>query len=177
MCCKSGICGSTPNEILVNFASDLEWLKAQGVTVLRHGLSLEPEKFIKNELVKNTIKTQGNTCLPLILINNTIAAKSFYPTREQLAEICEIEYNDDEAPPIHREENCCCGVDCDCSHTNLNENQLHKECNCSNAAAEDNCYCIEEAEELKEYDKNNFAKILFIVVFLFIIGLILIELL
>lgn len=177
MCCKSGICGSNPEEKLVNFASDLEWLKTKGITVLRHGLSLEPESFIKNEVVKNTIKSKGNTCLPLILINNTIAATSFYPTRAQLAEICKIEYDNDEAPPIHREENCCCGVDCDCSHTNLHENKLHKECNCSNAAAEDNCCCIEDADEIKQYEQNNFAKILLIVVFLVIIGLMLLEIL
>ena len=115
MCCKTGICGSTPDQKLVTFASDLEWLKKQGVEVLRYGLSFEPAEFIRNETVKNTLQCDGNGCLPLIFAAGELVSKSIYPSRQKLSQLCKIGYNDEEAPPIHREENCCCGVDCDCS--------------------------------------------------------------
>jgi len=140
MCCSTGICGSSADEALVTFASDLEWLKAQGIEVVRHGLSFEPAEFIKNEAVKEVICAEGRNCLPVIFMNNEVVFKSSYPTREKLAEICKIDYNDQEAPPVHREENCCCGIDCDCAHPNTpTENCPIPKCDCKNAAAEDNC--------------------------------------
>ncbi len=39
----------------MTFASDLEWLKKQGVDVVRHGLSFEPAEFVKDEAVKDLL--------------------------------------------------------------------------------------------------------------------------
>jgi len=114
MCCITGICGTSDDEILVTFASDLEWLKNEGVDVVRYGLSLKPAEFAKNKKVKETFNKEGNKSLPILVIDDNIVSKSCYPSREKLAELCNIEFNEDEAPPIHREENCCCGIDCDC---------------------------------------------------------------
>lgn len=115
MCCKSGICGEYPNFELVNFASDLEWLKAHGIQVERYGLSLEPSEFSKNEEVRKLLDLEGNECLPIIMFENKIVFKGNYVSRVNLADICNIPYDDNDAPPIHREENCCCGIDCDCT--------------------------------------------------------------
>lgn len=172
MCCKSGICGSSADPTLVNFASDLEWLKKQGVTVVRYGLSLEPEKFLNNDSVKNTIQTDGNSCLPLIIMDNVIASKAKYPSREKLAEICKIEYNDDEAPPIHREENCCCGVDCDCHSIKMPEQESSQNCNCTNAPAEDNCICSQPADDVPEVKNKNFTNILLVIMLILLLLLI-----
>lgn len=123
MCCTTGICGHSDDPKLVIFASDLEWLKEQGAEVLRHGLSFEPTEFVKNEVVKTTLQDCGNVCLPIILVDNEMVSKGSYPSRERLAELCKVEFNEQEAPPIHREENCCCGVDCDCNSVDrLGEN-------------------------------------------------------
>lgn len=140
MCCSSGICGSNDDPTLVVFASDLEWLKKQGVCVERHGLSFEPAEFSKNENVKNILCKKGNRCLPIILLEEEIVSQGYYPKREKLAEICKINFNEDEAPAIHREENCCCGIDCDCNHEGTLENVCAIQDNsCANAPAEDNC--------------------------------------
>jgi len=124
MCCSSGICGHSSDPTLVNFASDLEWLKKQGVQVARHGLALEPTEFVKNPAVTNLLNKKGNDCLPIITIGTTIISDGYYPSREKLASICKIEYNEEEAPPIHREENF----------------DIPSKCNCADAAAEDNCF-------------------------------------
>lgn len=115
MCCTSGICGEHPDFVLVNFASDLQWLKAQGIEIERHGVSLEPTDFLGNEEVKKLLNKEGSKCLPIIMLDNKIVFKGGYISRVNLADICNIPYNDEDAPPIKREENCCCGLDCDCT--------------------------------------------------------------
>lgn len=121
MCCKSGICGEHPDFILVSFASDLEWLKEQGVEVVRHGISLEPNEFKNNQEVSRLMEEEGSSCLPIIMVDDKVVFKGDYVSRVNLADACKIPYNDADAPPIHREENCCCGLDCDCSLPRANE--------------------------------------------------------
>lgn len=123
MCCSTGICGSSDDSTLVTFASDLEWLKKEGVEISRYSLTLKPAEFAKNKKIKDTFNKEGNKCLPILFIDDNIVSKSSYPTRQKLAELCGVEYNEDEAPPIHREENCCCGLDCDCRVAQLPEDE------------------------------------------------------
>lgn len=115
MCCNTGICGDHPDFVLVSFASDLEWLKEQGVEVVRHGLALKPVEFTKNREVNRLIEEEGSKCLPIIMFDDKVVFKGDYVSRVNLADACNIPYNDLDAPPIHREENCCCGLDCDCT--------------------------------------------------------------
>lgn len=123
MCCDTGVCGNSIDPKLVTFASDLEWLKKQNITVIRHGLSFEPEEFIKNEVVKSTLQKEGNECLPLIMINNQIVSKGCYPCREELAKICGIawkdEYDEEEPGTVKIE---ACGPDCDCHDSPISDN-------------------------------------------------------
>lgn len=174
MCCSTGVCGSSDDPTLVEFASDLEWLKIQGVEVVRHGLNLEPKEFVKNDYVTKILHKEGNGSLPIIFMNDKLVSKSCYPSREKLALICKIEYNDDEAPPIHREENCCCGVDCDCRiDENTEATCSVPECNCANAAAEDNCFCAAECEYDITDNKENFKSDILLLIFLFaVLGII-----
>lgn len=120
MCCATGICGNNVDPKLVTFATDLEWLKKQGIEVVRHGLSFEPNEFVKNEAVKNTLQSDGNDCLPIVMIENDLVYKGIYPTREQLAKACEINWKDEfakeETPKIEAE---VCGPDCDCHQSAL----------------------------------------------------------
>ena len=122
MCCATGICGNSVDPKLVTFASDLEWLKKQGVDVVRHGLSFEPAEFVKNEAVKSTLQSDGNDCLPIIVIDNKIVSKACYPKREKLAELCKVQYDAKEDIPVQIEESSCCGPDCDCHKSNVSDN-------------------------------------------------------
>lgn len=159
MCCATGICGNNVDPKLVIFASDLEWLKKQGIDVVRHGLSFEPAEFVKNESVKDLLNKKGDTCLPIITIGSKVVSDSCYPSRGQLAKICKIEFNEDEAPPVHREENCCCGVDCDCSSNKLAGDT------CSTSSKEDPC-CGPDCDCHKSALSNTAKKVLFIIVIL-----------
>lgn len=123
MCCATGICGNSVDPRLVTFAADLEWLKKQGIDVVRHGLSFEPAAFANNEAIKNLLNKEGNDCLPALLVDKEIVSKGCYPSRKKLAEICGIEwkaeYEKQETAPIEIET---CGPDCDCHNSALSSN-------------------------------------------------------
>lgn len=120
MCCATGICGNNVDPKLVTFASDLEWLKKQGIDVVRHGLSFEPAEFVKNEDVKTTLQKEGNDSLPIVVADNQLVYKGIYPSREQLAKTCNIAWKDEfateETAKIEAE---VCGPDCDCHKSAL----------------------------------------------------------
>lgn len=123
MCCATGICGNSVDPKLVTFASDLEWLKKQGIDVVRHGLSFEPNEFVKNEAVKTALQKEGNDSLPIVIADGELAYKGIYPSREQLAKTCNITWEDEfakeETPKIEAE---ICGPDCDCHKSALGNN-------------------------------------------------------
>lgn len=120
MCCATGICGNNVDPKLITFASDLEWLKKQGVDVVRYGLSFEPNEFVKNEDVKITLQKEGNDSLPIVISDNQLVYKGIYPNREQLAHACNIdwktEFATEETTKIEAE---VCGPDCDCHKSAL----------------------------------------------------------
>lgn len=87
MCCSSGVCGPQVDPLLAAFAADVDWLNTQGVTVKRHNLAQEPQAFVSNPLVQQTLQREGDACLPLILVNGQIAAQGAYPRRQELAQL------------------------------------------------------------------------------------------
>jgi Arsenical resistance operon protein ArsD len=87
MCCSSGVCGPQVDPLLAAFAADVQWLGTQGVTVTRHNLAQEPQAFVSNPLVQQTLQREGDACLPLLLVNGEIAARGAYPRRDELARL------------------------------------------------------------------------------------------
>ncbi len=89
MCCSTGVCGPAVDPALVRFASDLEWLKANGVEVERFNPSQEPAAFVGNPVVAEAIRGRDDG-LPLLLVDGKVVAQGSYPTREVLAELVGI---------------------------------------------------------------------------------------
>ncbi len=82
MCCPSGACGPAVDPRLAQFAADLDWVRRQGVTVQRFGLSQRPDAFVRNaEIVK--IAADGG--LPAFTLDGRIVHVGGYPTRGELA--------------------------------------------------------------------------------------------
>jgi Arsenical resistance operon protein ArsD len=91
MCCSTGVCGPAIDPVLPRFVADVHWLANQGVRVSRYNLSQEPQAFTANEHVKAALTTEGNNCLPLLLVNGRIASKGLYPDRKLLAQMMGID--------------------------------------------------------------------------------------
>jgi Arsenical resistance operon protein ArsD len=85
MCCSTGVCGPSVDPLLATFAADVEWLTAQGVTVVRHNLSQDPQPFVSNTRVLDLMQHEGTKCLPMVLVNGEELGHGAYPRREELA--------------------------------------------------------------------------------------------
>jgi hypothetical protein len=85
MCCSTGICGPSVDTGLIRFAADLEWLADQGVDVQRFNLSQQPGVFATTPIVKAALSTEGNACLPMVIVNGEVVCKGSYPSRQMLA--------------------------------------------------------------------------------------------
>ena len=87
MCCASGVCGPSVDPLLAAFAADVDWLVSQGVSVSRYNLAQEPQAFVAHPLVRDTLQREGDTCLPLLILNGEIVGHGVYPRREELAQL------------------------------------------------------------------------------------------
>jgi hypothetical protein len=114
MCCSTGVCGTDVDTKLVQFANDLSWLKDQGVGVQRFNLGQEPAAFAQNAEVRTLLTKDGNRCLPIVLVDGSVATKGIYPTRDQLAHLAEVEEEStgccggDDEPCVETKESDCC---------------------------------------------------------------------
>ncbi|MFN4102074.1 MAG: arsenite efflux transporter metallochaperone ArsD [Pararhodobacter sp.] len=86
MCCSTGLCGTDVDQRLVDLAADLDWLKAQGISVRRFGLSREPAEFAAHDEVRRILQDSGGDDLPVFLVDGALKAKACYPARAELAE-------------------------------------------------------------------------------------------
>jgi hypothetical protein len=105
MCCSTGVCGPEVDTKMVQFAADLDWLKAKGVIVQRHNLTQNPVAFVENEAVKSALTEKGEAALPVILLNGNVATTGRYPDRNELAAWFKVKAT--VAAPTKSD--CCCG--------------------------------------------------------------------
>ncbi len=90
MCCSTGVCGPQVDPVLPQFASDLAWLKEQGVGVERFNLAQQPQAFVSEADVKDAIREDLEHALPLVRVNGVIVSKGTYPSRAELASWCGV---------------------------------------------------------------------------------------
>ncbi|HQU99064.1 MAG TPA: arsenite efflux transporter metallochaperone ArsD [Nitrosomonas sp.] len=106
LCCSSGVCGVEADQDLINFASDLDWMKQHNISIDRFNLAQQPIDFANNPTVKGFLERSGAEALPLILVNGEIALAGRYPNRNELARWTGVSLEEKEA------ESSCCGGCC-----------------------------------------------------------------
>ena len=89
MCCSTGVCGVDVDPVLAQFAADLKWLEAQGISVKRHNLGQEPQAFAATPATVRG-KEAGFDRLPVIVVNDKVVSTGLYPSRQQLARTLDI---------------------------------------------------------------------------------------
>jgi hypothetical protein len=87
MCCSTGVCGPSVDPFLAAFAADVEWLTTEGVAVTRHNLAQEPQAFVANPTITALLRHEGESCLPVVLLDGAVVCKGVYPRREELARL------------------------------------------------------------------------------------------
>lgn len=72
--------------VLPQFASDLDWLKSQGIEVARYNLAHQPLEFANARPVQKRLQDGGAEVLPIVLIEGDLVSEGYYPTRQALAD-------------------------------------------------------------------------------------------
>lgn len=99
MCCSTGVCGVDVDPMLAQFAADLKWVEAHGITVERHNLGQEPQAFAANAGVVREMEA-GMDRLPILAVDGRIVSTGMYPSRAQLAQKLGIALTTAEKPRI-----------------------------------------------------------------------------
>ena len=98
LCCSTGVCGPAVDPVLVQFAADLDWLRARGADVRRFNLAQEPAEFAQSPLVRRRLQEEGTSCLPLMLLGMEVVSSGRYPARDELAAWSQIDAAAEAAP-------------------------------------------------------------------------------
>jgi len=106
MCCPTGVCGVDVDPVLAQFAADLKWLEAAGVTVARYNLGQQPQAFAANPAVVREMEA-GMERLPILTVDGHIVSTGLYPTRAQLAHKLDLAPGRDATLPIAPSSACC----------------------------------------------------------------------
>ncbi|WP_434524799.1 arsenite efflux transporter metallochaperone ArsD [Photorhabdus asymbiotica] len=110
LCCSTGVCGTDVNQALVDFSTDANWLKKQGVNVRRFNLAQEPLEFVNNAKAKSFLETDGAESLPLFVLDGEVVLTGRYPKRHELARWFGIRVADEKIGTTKT----CCGNDKTC---------------------------------------------------------------
>ncbi|CAM7011267.1 arsenite efflux transporter metallochaperone ArsD [Morganella morganii] len=105
LCCSTGVCGTEVDQALVDFATDMDWLKKQGASIRRFNLAQEPMEFVNNTKAKTFLETAGAGSLPLLILDGEIVLTGRYPKRHELARWFGIRPNIEKAEIVKS----CCG--------------------------------------------------------------------
>lgn len=103
LCCNTGVCGPDPDQALVDFTADLDWLTRQGVSVRRANLAQDPAAFADSAVARAFVQKVGASGLPLIVADDVTVATGRYPSRAELARIAGVE------APVGDPATGCCG--------------------------------------------------------------------
>lgn len=83
MCCSTGVCGEDVDDVLVQTAANVKWLKSLGHQVNRHNISNDGAAFKDYPTAIKKLQQEGIDSLPYILVDNKIVMAANYPTREE----------------------------------------------------------------------------------------------
>ena len=110
MCCSTGICGTDIDQKLVDFASDLDWLKSLGIDVKRINLSQEPSLFAESDIVKSVLEKSGVEGLPVIIAGDAMMSAGLYPSRTELANMAGLSPDQiSDTAVVEAKSSGCCG--------------------------------------------------------------------
>ena len=97
LCCSTGVCGTEVDQALVDFSTDVDWLKRAGGQIERFNLAQQPMVFAENAVAKAFLERSGAEALPLVLVDGDIALAGRYPTRKELAKFAGVSEQPSEA--------------------------------------------------------------------------------
>lgn len=84
MCCPTGLCGPSLDQMLLDVNEMIMVLEEQGLCVERYQMTSHPQKFIKNEDVMRLVREKQMEALPITLVHEQVIKVGAYPTLEEI---------------------------------------------------------------------------------------------
>ena len=81
----TGMIGVLYDRTFEAFEANLDWLETTGVLVERFDPSTAPSEVATRPVVQQLLSAEGDACLPLVLVNNSVVSRGVHPSRTQLA--------------------------------------------------------------------------------------------
>lgn len=87
MCCATGLCGPSIDPDLLRISFIMHHVQNQPtISAERFNLTNHPDVFIENQQVNQLVMEEGMDCLPITLVDGSLAVKGRYPTTEEFSE-------------------------------------------------------------------------------------------
>ena len=81
----TGMIGVLYDRAFEAFEASLDWLETTGVLVERFDPTIAPGEVARRPVVQQLLSANGDSCLPLILVNESVVSRGTYLSRAQLA--------------------------------------------------------------------------------------------
>ncbi len=107
MCCSTGLCGVSIDQELLRVATTINTLTKKGITVLRYGLSSEPQAFVDNKKVNECLMKDDVEILPITMVDGEIVKTKKYPTTDEFAQWAGVAKDEIMEVAPDKKDSCC----------------------------------------------------------------------
>ena len=108
MCCSTGLCGVGVDPELLRVSTTINTLTKKGATVIRYGLSSEPQAFVDNKKVNEYLMKEEVEVLPITVVDGEVVKTKKYPTDEEFAKWAGLLADEITTIPAPKKSGCCC---------------------------------------------------------------------
>jgi hypothetical protein len=84
MCCPTGLCGPTLDQVLLDVNEMVLTLKEAGVRLERYQMSSHPSAFMSNPDVMRLVREKQMEALPIIVVRGQVIKVGAYPTLDEV---------------------------------------------------------------------------------------------
>jgi hypothetical protein len=84
MCCPTGLCGPTLDQVLLDVNEMVLTLKESGVRLERYQMSSHPSAFMSNPDVMRLVREKQMEALPIIVVRGQVIKVGAYPTLDEV---------------------------------------------------------------------------------------------
>lgn len=89
-------------------ATTINALTKKGVSIIRYGLSSEPQAFVDNKKVNEFLKKEEVNVLPITLVDGEIVKTKAYPTDDEFAKWTGLSKDEFTGEAVAKKKGCCC---------------------------------------------------------------------
>jgi hypothetical protein len=84
MCCPTGLCGPTLDQMLLDVNEMILALQRDNVRVERYQMSSNPNAFLSNSEVMKLVREKQMEALPIIVVRGRVIKVGAYPSTEEI---------------------------------------------------------------------------------------------